>query len=110
MTKSTFHPTEEALLAAVEQFAQQSLADRCNPAELSRALTAVAVRIGGDLAPAFAFAMRVVSGAAGRLAESRKYVQRGKSAMRSKRKSDRDRRSINVAAERQRSSTSRDRW
>jgi hypothetical protein len=105
MTKSTFHPTEEALLAAVEQFAQQSLADRCNPAELSRALTAVAVRIGGDLAPAFAFAMRVVSGAAGRLAESRKYVQRGKSAMRY-----RDRRSINVAAERQRSSTSRDRW
>jgi hypothetical protein len=60
--------TTEALLAAVDQFAQQALADGCNPAELSCALTAIAVRIGLDLAPnagiAFAVVMRAVSDAA----------------------------------------------
>ena len=68
MTKRTSLLTNEALLAAVDQFSQQALADGCNPAELSCALTAVAVRIGLDLAPsagiAFAVVMRAVSDAA----------------------------------------------
>jgi hypothetical protein len=68
MTKKTALPTHDALLTAVDQFARQALADGCNPAELSCALTAVAVRIGLDLAPsagiAFAVVMRAVSDAA----------------------------------------------
>lgn len=68
MTKKTSPPSQDALLAAVHQFAQPVLADGCNPAELSCALTAVAVRIGLDLAPsagiAFAVVMRAVSDAA----------------------------------------------
>jgi hypothetical protein len=68
MTKKTSFPTDDALLAAVDQFAREALADGCNPAELSCALTAVAVRIGLDLAPsagiAFAVVMRAVSDAA----------------------------------------------
>ena len=68
MSKRTSLPTHDVLLAAVDQFARQVLADGCNPAELSCALTAVAVRIGLDLAPsagiAFAVVMRAVSDAA----------------------------------------------
>ena len=74
MTKKTSLPADDALLAAVDQFAQQALADGCNPAELSCALTAVAVRIGLDLAPnagvAFAVVMRAVSDAAAQWASS----------------------------------------
>jgi hypothetical protein len=65
---------DEALFATVHQFTQQALADGCNPAELSCALTAVAVRIGLDLAPsaavAFAVVMRAVSDAAAEWASS----------------------------------------
>jgi hypothetical protein len=68
MTKRTPFTTDDALLAAVDQFTQQVLADGCNPAALSCALTTVAVRIGLDLAPnagiAFAVVMRAVSDAA----------------------------------------------
>jgi hypothetical protein len=74
MTKRTSHATDDALIAAVDQFTQQALADGCNPAELSCALTAVAVRIGLDLAPnagiAFAVVMRAVSDAAAEWASS----------------------------------------
>jgi len=74
MTKKTTLATDDALLAAVDQFTRQALADGCNPAELSCALTAVAVRIGLDLAPsagiAFAVVMRAVSDAAARWASS----------------------------------------
>jgi hypothetical protein len=74
MTKKTTLATDDALLAAVDQFAHQVLADGCNPAELSCALTAVAVRIALDLAPsagiAFAVVMRAVSDAAAQWASS----------------------------------------
>src|SRR5215469_10958174 len=92
MTKKTSLLTDEALLATVEQFVRQVLADGCNPAELNCALTTVAARIGLDVAPsdgiAFAVVMRAVSDDAGRPAESRKCVQHGEGAMRFKRKSD----------------------
>jgi len=59
---------------AVRRFTEQALADGCNPAELSCALTAAAVRIGLDLAPsagiAFAVVMRAVSDAAAEWASS----------------------------------------
>jgi hypothetical protein len=68
MTKKTTLATDDALLAAIDQFTRQALANGCNPAELSCALTAVAVRIGLDLAPsagiAFAVVVRAVSDAA----------------------------------------------
>jgi hypothetical protein len=74
MTKNTSLPTDDALLAAVDQLARRALADGCNPAELSCALTAVAVRIGLDLAPnagiAFAVVMRAASDAAAQWASS----------------------------------------
>jgi hypothetical protein len=74
MTKKSSLPTDDALLAAVDQFAQRALTDGCNPAELSCALTAIAVRIGLDLAPnagiAFAVVMRAVSDAAAQWASS----------------------------------------
>jgi hypothetical protein len=74
MTKKNSLPTDDAVLAAVDQFAEQALADGCNPAELSCALTAIAVRIGLDLAPnagiAFAVLMRAVSDAAAQWAAS----------------------------------------
>jgi hypothetical protein len=73
MNKKTPLPND-ALLAAVDQFAQQALTDGCNPAELSCALTAIAVRVGLDLAPnagiAFAVVMRAVSDAAAQWASS----------------------------------------
>lgn len=74
MTKKPSLPTDDALLAAVDQFAQRALTDGCNPAELSCALTAIAVRIGLDLAPnagiAFAVVMRAVSDVAAQWALS----------------------------------------
>lgn len=74
MTNKTTLATDDTLLAAVDQFTRQALADGCNPAELSCALTAVAVRIGLDLAPnagvAFAVVMRAVSDAAAEWASS----------------------------------------
>jgi hypothetical protein len=75
MTKRTSPPTADALRAAVNQLARQALADGCDPAELSCMLTAVAVRIGLDLAPsagiAFAVVMRAVSDVAAEWASSR---------------------------------------
>lgn len=74
MTKKTSVPTDDVLLATVDQFARQALADGCNPAELSCALTATALRIGLDLAPsagiAFAVVMRAASDAAAEWASS----------------------------------------
>jgi hypothetical protein len=74
MTKKVSHFEDETLIAAVQDFAQEALADGCNPAELSCALTGVAVRIGLDLAPsagiAFAAVMRAVSDAAAAWASS----------------------------------------
>jgi hypothetical protein len=74
MTKKTSLAADETLFATVHQFTRQALADGCNPAELSCALTAVAVRIGLDLAPnagvAFAVVMRAVSDAAAEWASS----------------------------------------
>jgi hypothetical protein len=74
MSKRTLLQTDDALLAAVDQFAREALADGCNPAELSCALTAVAVRIGLDLAPnagvAFAVVMRAASDAAAQWSSS----------------------------------------
>lgn len=74
MTKKTSPAADDALFSAVHQFTQEALADGCNPAELSCALTAVAVRIGLDLAPnagvAFAVVMRAVSDAAADWASS----------------------------------------
>jgi hypothetical protein len=74
MTKKTSLTRDDALNAAVHQFTQQVLADGCNPADLSCALTAVAVRIGLDLAPsasiAFAVVMRAASDAAADWASS----------------------------------------
>jgi hypothetical protein len=74
MTKKPSLPTDDALLAAVDQFAQWALTDGCNPAELSCALTAIAVRIVLDLAPnagiAFAVVTRAVSDAAAQWALS----------------------------------------
>jgi hypothetical protein len=74
MTKKNSFTAEDSLAAAVREFAQQALADGCNPAELSCALTAAAVRIGLDLAPsagiAFAVVMRAVSDAAAEWASS----------------------------------------
>lgn len=71
MTKKITTATDDALLARVEQFTRQALAEGTNPAELSCALTTVAVRIGIDLAPnagiAFAVVMRAVSDAAAEL-------------------------------------------
>ena len=65
MTKKASLLTDDTLFAAVDQFAQKALTEGCNPAELSCALTAIAVRIGLDLAPnagiAFAVVMRAVS-------------------------------------------------
>jgi hypothetical protein len=66
MNKKTPLPTNDALLAPVDQFAQQALTDGCNPA--------IAVRVGLDLAPdasiAFAVVMRAVSDAAAQWASS----------------------------------------
>jgi hypothetical protein len=77
MTKKSSLPADDALLAAVDQFAQRALTDGCNPAELSFALTAIAVRIGLDLAPnagiAFAVVMRAVSDAAAQWASSQDF-------------------------------------
>jgi len=65
---------DDAVVAAVDEFARQALANGCNPAELSCALTSVAVRIGLDLAPnagiAFAVVLRAVSDAAAEWASS----------------------------------------
>jgi hypothetical protein len=69
MTKKTSPLTNDALLAAVDQFAQKALTEGCNPAELT-----IAVRIGLDLAPnagvAFAVVMRAVSDSAAQWAAS----------------------------------------
>jgi hypothetical protein len=74
MTKKTSLPIDDALFATVDQFAQKALTEGCNPAELSCALTAIAVRIGLDLAPnagiAFAVVMRAVSDSAAEWAAS----------------------------------------
>jgi hypothetical protein len=73
MTTKTLQP-DEKVLAAVDQFTRQLLAAGCNPAELSCALTTVAVRMGLDLAPsagvAFAVVMRAASDAAAKWASS----------------------------------------
>src|SRR6516162_6052138 len=61
MKLGTSLPTNETVFADVEQFVQQALAGGCNPAELSCALTALAVQIGLHLAPS---AGRAVSSAA----------------------------------------------
>jgi hypothetical protein len=62
------------LFEAVHEFALEALTDGSNPAELSSALTAVAVRVALDLAPnageAFAVVMRAVSDAAATWASS----------------------------------------
>jgi hypothetical protein len=108
MPTRTSLPTDETVFAAVEQLAQQALAHGCNPAVLSCALTALAVRIGLDLA----VLMRAVSDAASEHGASQTsqdadldpVTKSCGSAMRFKRKSDRGRR----AAVRQRSSASRD--
>lgn len=60
MTKNTSLPTDDTLFAAVDHLAKQALADGRNPAELSCALTTVAVRIGLDLAPSASIALAVV--------------------------------------------------
>jgi hypothetical protein len=74
MTKNTSLPTDYTLLAAVDQLAKQALTDGCNPAELSYALTTVAVRVGLDLAPsasiAFALVLKAASDAATQWASS----------------------------------------
>jgi hypothetical protein len=74
MTKKNSLLTDDALLAAVDQFAQKALTEGCNPAELSCALTEIAVRIGLDLAPnagvAFAVVLRAVSNSAAQWAAS----------------------------------------
>jgi hypothetical protein len=74
MTKKTSLPIDDVLFATVDQFAQNALTEGCNPAELSCALTAIAVRIGLDLAPnsgiAFAVVMRAVSDSAAEWAAS----------------------------------------
>lgn len=74
MTTKTLLPDDEKVLAAVHQFTQQLLAAGCNPAELSCALTTVAVRMGLDLAPSagvvFAVVMRAASDAATEWASS----------------------------------------
>jgi hypothetical protein len=74
MTKKTSLTWDDALIAGLHQCTQRALAEGCNPAELSRALTVVAVRIGLDLAPsagvAFAIAMRAASDAAAEWASS----------------------------------------
>jgi hypothetical protein len=120
MPKRTSHPTDETVFAAVEQFAQQALADGCNPAELCCTLSALAVRIGLDLDPSTGIAFAVVMSAVSDAAAERGASQTSHdanldivttscgSAMRFTRKSDRDRRSNNVAVERQRSSASSD--
>ena len=74
MTTKTLLPDDGKVLAAIHQFAQQLLAADCNPAELSCALTTVAVRMGLDFAPsagvAFAVVMRAASDAAAEWASS----------------------------------------
>jgi hypothetical protein len=74
MTKKDSRPTDNALLTAVDQFAQKALTEGCNPAELSCALTEIAIRIALDLAPnagvAFAVVLRAVSDSAARWAAS----------------------------------------
>jgi hypothetical protein len=68
MSKRSYLVTDDAVFAAVDEFARQALADGFNPADLSYALAAVAVRMGLSLAPtasiAFAVVMRAVSDAA----------------------------------------------
>jgi hypothetical protein len=68
MTKKTSLASDDTLTAAIHKLAQQALADGCNPAELSCVMTAVAVRVGLELAPnagaAFAVVMRAASDAA----------------------------------------------
>lgn len=77
MTKKASLLTDDTLFAAVDQFAQKALTEGCNPAELSCALTAIAVRIGLDLAPnagiAFAVVMRAVSNSAAQWAASQNF-------------------------------------
>jgi hypothetical protein len=115
MAERTFLPTDETVFAAVEQFVRQVLADGYNSAEFGCALAALAVRIGLDLAPS-ALVMRAVSGAVAESGASQTsqdadldtVAMSCGSAMQFKRKSGRDGRSNNVAAERQRSSVSRD--
>jgi hypothetical protein len=99
--KSEKAPKLDEVMGRVAQVTQSLLEDGAERSQVGVALTSVAA----DKALQGATA---VSDVAGSPAESRKYVQRGESAMRFKRKSDRDRRSSNVAAKRQRSSTSRD--
>jgi hypothetical protein len=74
MTTKFSTPTNDAVLAAVDDLARQRLSDGCNPAELCSALITVAVRIGLDLAPnagvAFAVLMNAVSDSAAEWASS----------------------------------------
>lgn len=101
-------PTDEAVFTTVEQFVQQALAGGCNPAELSCALNALAVRIGFDLAVSsgnsLGVRMRVGSDA---VAESsaRQTSQHADldTGLCCKRKSDRAHRSNSIVADRQRS-------
>jgi hypothetical protein len=73
MTQKTSSQSDD-VFAAVDQFVRQALEDGCDPAELSAALTLVAVRMGLDLAPsagaAFAVVMRAASDAAAQWASS----------------------------------------
>ena len=79
MTTKTLQPDEGKAVAAVDQFTRQLLAEGCNPAELSCALTTIAVRMGLDLAPsagvAFAVVMRAASDAAAEWASSQSTAE-----------------------------------
>jgi hypothetical protein len=68
MTKKSSLAQDKALLGAVHAISQRAIARGCNPAELSQALTVVAVRIGLEFAPpagvAFAVVVQAISDAA----------------------------------------------
>ena len=94
-------PKLDEVTGRVARVTQSLLEDGAESSHVAVALTSVAADMALQVA-------RAVSDVAGSPTESRKCVQRGESAMRFKRKSDRDRRSSNVTAERKRSLTSRD--
>jgi hypothetical protein len=85
MTTKPLLPDNRRVLAAVHQFTQQLLAEGCNPADLSCALTTIAVRMGLDLAPsagvAFAVVMRAASDAAAEWASSQSAEAEAEPAM-----------------------------
>jgi hypothetical protein len=104
MPTRTSLPTDETVFAAVEQFVQQALADGCNPAVLSCALTVLTVRIGLLVTAVNAASSECGASQTSQDADLDPVTKSCGGAMRFKRKSDHDRR----AAERQRSSASRD--